>query len=46
VEAADASSSGVVVVDGRMVDRPVVELARKTLLRASVAPSSNRLTTD
>jgi citrate lyase subunit beta/citryl-CoA lyase len=46
VEAADTSRSGVVVVDGRMVDRPVVALARNTLLRASAAPSSNRLTMD
>jgi len=43
VAAADSSTSGVVVVDGRMVDRPVVAVARKTLLRASLAPSSNRM---
>ncbi|MGE3371483.1 MAG: CoA ester lyase [Rhizobiaceae bacterium] len=35
VAAAEASASGVVTVDGRMVDRPVIELARRSLSRAS-----------
>jgi citrate lyase subunit beta/citryl-CoA lyase len=34
VAAADASSDGVLVLDGRMVDRPVVDRARALLERA------------
>jgi citrate lyase subunit beta/citryl-CoA lyase len=37
VVAAADTSSGVVVVDGRMVDRPVIEMARRVLRSASPA---------
>ena len=39
VDAADGSSQGVQVVDGRMVDRPIVEAARRVLSRAGDEPA-------
>lgn len=35
IAAAEASTTGVVAVDGRMVDKPVLDLARRTLMRAT-----------
>jgi len=40
VEAAEGATEGVVVVDGRMVDRPIVLAARRILARAGVGAQS------